>query len=102
MKCNRCSRASHFLIQSEIGEWLYSFSQQLSPLFFNYFYPEKVCTFGQALRKARMDAGLRAKDLAEMLGVTECTVYNWEVRGVEPSTWNQQKLTEILKDHLRQ
>ena len=82
-----------------MGEWLYAFSQQLSPLFFNYFYPEKVCTFGQALRKARMDAGLRAKDLAELLGVTECTVYNWEVRGIRPSKENQARLEVILADN---
>jgi DNA-binding transcriptional regulator YiaG len=96
------SHASHFLIQSEIGEWIYFLSQHLSPLFFNYFYPEETSTFGQGLRKARMDAGLRAKDLAEMLGVTECTVYNWEVRGIRPSKENQARLEVILEDHLRE
>jgi predicted transcriptional regulator len=71
-------------------------------MFFNYLYPEEPRTFGETLRKARMDAGFIAKELAEALGVTECTVYNWETRGMRPSTWSQQKLIEILKDHLRQ
>jgi len=31
-----------------------------------------------------MDAGLQIKELAGILGVTEDTVINWEVRGMRP------------------
>ena len=85
MKCNRCSRALHFLILSEMKESLYSFSRQISPFYFKSFYPEKRRTFGAMLRKARMDIRLTAKELSRMLGVTEDTIYNWEVRQVRPS-----------------
>jgi transcriptional regulator with XRE-family HTH domain len=39
-------------------------------------YPENPVSFGERLRKARMDAGLQIKELAEMIGVTEDTVIN--------------------------
>ena len=47
-------------------------------------YPENPKTFGEHLRKARIDAGLLIKDLAKKLGVTEDTVINWELRGMMP------------------
>jgi len=31
-----------------------------------------------------MDLKLFQKDVADMIGVSECTVYNWENRGIEP------------------
>ena len=31
-----------------------------------------------------MDAGLQIKELAEMIGVTQDTVINWELRGMKP------------------
>jgi transcriptional regulator with XRE-family HTH domain len=39
-------------------------------------------TFGERLRKARTDAGLKIKGLAILIGVTENTVINWELRGM--------------------
>ena len=41
-------------------------------------YPENPQTFGEYLRKYRMDKGLLIKDLAKIIGVTENTVLNWE------------------------
>ena len=41
-------------------------------------YPKKPHTFGEHLRKYRMDKGLLAKDVAKIIGVTENTVLNWE------------------------
>ena len=43
---------------------------------FNDNYPINPKTFGERLRKARMDAGLQIKELAAMVGVTEDTVIN--------------------------
>jgi len=37
------------------------------------------------LRKARFLAGYKIKEIAEMLGVTRVTVYNWEEGHTEPS-----------------
>jgi DNA-binding transcriptional regulator YiaG len=31
-----------------------------------------------------MDAGMQAKELAGLLGVTPDTVINWEIRGIKP------------------
>ena len=31
-----------------------------------------------------MDAGLKIKELAALVGVTEDTVINWEIRGMRP------------------
>ena len=97
MKCIKCSRALHFLEQSQMGELLYLFSQQISPLSFSYHYPTETRTFGEKLRKTRVNAGLTAKQLAEIIEVTESTVYNWEVRGVQPSGDNLERLKEIIR-----
>ena len=47
-------------------------------------YPVNPKTFGERLRKARMDAGLQIKELAAMIEVTEDTIINWELRGMKP------------------
>ena len=41
-------------------------------------------SFGERLRKARIDTGLNMKELADLIGVTEDTVINWEIRGRKP------------------
>jgi len=43
---------------------------------FNPAYPIEPQSFGQALRKARIDAGLQIKELANDIGVDEMTVIN--------------------------
>ena len=35
-------------------------------------------TFGQSIRKARLEKGMRQKDLAKLVGVDEMTIVNWE------------------------
>jgi transcriptional regulator with XRE-family HTH domain len=47
-------------------------------------YPSNPKNFGEKLKKARMDAGLQIKELAEIIGVTPNTVINWELRGTKP------------------
>lgn len=47
-------------------------------------YPAEPKTFGERPRKARMDAGLRISELAELVGVTGDTIINWELRGMRP------------------
>ena len=56
-------------------------------------YPENPKTFWEHLRKARIDVGLRIKDLAGMIGITEESAINWEIRGRVP----RPKAREVLK-----
>ncbi len=51
---------------------------------FNDNYPINPGTFGERLRKARMNTGLQIKKLAAMVGMTEDTLINWELRGMMP------------------
>ena len=47
------------------------------------------------LRGARVNAGIMVKEVAERMGVTAQTIYNWE-RGIsEPSIKNLIKLCEM-------
>jgi transcriptional regulator with XRE-family HTH domain len=41
-------------------------------------YPKHLNTFGNYLRKVRLDLGLYQKDLAEMAGFDEMTICSWE------------------------
>jgi DNA-binding transcriptional regulator YiaG len=43
-----------------------------------------------------MDAGLQIKELAGLLGVTEDTVINWEVRGISPLPANLGNIVRLL------
>lgn len=46
-----------------------------------------------------MDAGLQIKELAEMIGVNEGTVINWEIRGMNPSKRYQERLQGFLGEY---
>jgi hypothetical protein len=41
-------------------------------------YPEHPLTIGEHIRKKRMDLGLLQREVAEIIGVTESSVWNWE------------------------
>lgn len=43
-----------------------------------------------------MDAGLMIKELAALVGVTEDTVINWEVRGMKPTSKNIERIDAAL------
>lgn len=62
----------------------YTISRILPMKLFFKKYPENPGNFGERLRKARIDAGLKIKELASILGVTADTVINWELRGRKP------------------
>ena len=59
-------------------------------------YPKNPKTFGETLRKKRMDLGLTMRELAEKAGVSETTVYNWEIRNKKPYRRTEEKLRVIL------
>jgi DNA-binding transcriptional regulator YiaG len=46
-----------------------------------------------------MDAGLKIKELAELIGVTQDTVINWELRGMKP--WRKEvrnKVNQLIEN----
>ena len=49
-------------------------------------YPKKVTTIGDAIRKRRLEFGLRQKDLAKIIGYDK-SVLNWE-KGHKAATTN--------------
>ncbi|MEW6324773.1 MAG: helix-turn-helix transcriptional regulator [Nitrospirota bacterium] len=58
-------------------------------------YPVAPRTLGEHVRKRRLDLGLYQAQVAERIGVTKSTVYNWE-RGREPARQHQAKIIEFL------
>jgi len=60
-------------------------------------YPIKPKTFGEKLRKHRMDLGLFQKDVAKFIGVSTDTITYWEKGRTEPSKKNIVKIKEFLK-----
>jgi len=51
-------------------------------------YPRNPITFGQRLRKKRMDLGLQIGELARLIKVTSDTIMIWELRDVKPTCKN--------------
>jgi len=68
----------------------------MSKSLFNPKYPDHPITFGQQLRKARMDAGLQINEFAKATDVNEMTIINWEKDRTKPLPENQQKLRQKL------
>lgn len=64
---------------------------------FNHKYPKNPQTLGEKIRKARMDKGLMVKELAEIIGVTEDTVINWEIGNIKPKGRNLERVEDFIK-----
>lgn len=60
-------------------------------------YPTNPSTFGQCLRKVRMDAGLKIKQLANASGLHEMTIINWEKDRTKPMPENLINFAQILE-----
>ncbi len=45
-----------------------------------------------------MDAGMKIKDLAEKLGVTQDSVINWEIRSMKPRGKNLEKVLGVFAE----
>lgn len=92
--CN-LEHAEHLL---EKPEPFYTFTRKVNlKLLANPSYPTEPETFGQKLRKKRMDLGLQLKELAQFFGVTEDTVINWELRGRRSRGKNSKKVEDFLQ-----
>ena len=48
-------------------------------------YPRHLRALGDHLRNGRLDLGLPQRDVAEQVGVTEASVYNWENNRSSPT-----------------
>ena len=48
-------------------------------------YPRTLRTFGDHLRQRRLELGLLQREVAERLGVSHCTVTNWELNRTSPA-----------------
>jgi transcriptional regulator with XRE-family HTH domain len=59
-------------------------------------YPKNPQTLGERIRKARMDKGLYAKELAKLVGVDECTLINWEKDRNMPQYKDVRNLQDAL------
>jgi ribosome-binding protein aMBF1 (putative translation factor) len=84
-----------FSINSE-GRLIYTMEIVINRLEFNPKYPKNPRNFGEILRKRRMDLGLTMKNIAEKTGVSETTVYYWEIRNKKPYRKTEEKLKAIL------
>jgi transcriptional regulator with XRE-family HTH domain len=58
-------------------------------------YPERPSTVGEHIRKKRMDLGLLQREVAEIIGVTVSSIYNWE-HGVEPELQYNPSIIKFL------
>jgi len=88
------NHAEHFLEKSRVT---YSISELVNlQLLADPSYPRNPTTFGQELRKKRMDLGLQIKELARLVHVTCDTIINWELRHVKPSIQNLERLHNFL------
>lgn len=54
-------------------------------------------TFGQNLRRARIEAGLKSKELAAIVGATAPEISRWELRGVIPHAEMIAKLAAAVR-----
>ncbi len=58
--------------------------------------PESLRSIGCHIRAARIKRGLMQKELAELLGVTKFTIWNWEAKRSSPPTHQCAKVIEFL------
>ena len=104
-RTKQASPAGHLLEKSSLAGGVfvqgpspaYLLSKPLNWLDFSASYPKNPKTFGDYIRKWRLEQGLFQKELAKMLGVAETTVVNWEKERTKPIV---NKL-RIIKEKLR-
>jgi len=68
----------------------------MSRFVFDHTYPQHPSSLGEYLRKARMDAGLQIKELAQIAGLSEMTIVNWEQGRTRPREDKLARLTTTL------
>jgi DNA-binding XRE family transcriptional regulator len=61
-------------------------------------YPAVLNTYGDRLRKKRIDLGLLQKEIAVKIGVSATTIYNWENNRVSPAKWFISRIIKFLRE----
>ena len=59
-------------------------------------YPTDLRTIGDHIRKPRLDLGLLQKDVAAIIGVSVCTITNWEKGNTEPMRAHRRPIADFL------
>jgi transcriptional regulator with XRE-family HTH domain len=75
---------------------VYTFEIEIDLLALDPKYPKDPRTFGQRIRKARMDERMMVKELAERIGVVPETVINWEKRNLKPTRRHLERIQAVL------
>lgn len=78
---------------------IYTLELEINLFDFNPCYPKNPQTLGEKLRKARMDNGMTLKEAAALLGVSDTSVLNWEIRGKMPESGRMEKINEFITDY---
>lgn len=58
--------------------------------------PTVLNTIGDHIKKRRLELGLYQRQVAELIGVDECTVTNWERKRTTPALRYMPKIIEFL------
>ena len=64
-------------------------------------YPKEVKTIGDAIRKRRLDLGLKQRDAAMIIGCNQMSVLNWEKGYNRPSLNKMPGIKAFLDDGAR-
>ena len=64
---------------------------------FDRRYPLETLTFGQRLRKLRMDAGIQIRELARAASLHEMTIINWEQGRSRPSRRSWERVRRVME-----
>jgi len=67
------------------------------PKIFPKGYPVNPQTIGEKIRKKRMDLGLFQKEVAEIIGVNEQTINNWETGKFSPAKRFKKRIERFLE-----
>ena len=63
-------------------------------------YPVNPKTIGEHMRKKRMDSRLMQSEVANIIGVSEESIWNWEHGRTKPSKKNLGIINEFVKDYI--
>ncbi len=66
------------------------------PLVFPDGYPVNPKTIGEHIRKKRMDCRLMQSDVANIIGVSEESIWNWENGVTMPRKKNLKRINEFV------
>jgi ribosome-binding protein aMBF1 (putative translation factor) len=75
---------------------IYTFEVEIDLLKLDPKYPKNPTTFGQQIRKARMDRRMMVKELAERVSVVPETVINGEKRNLKPTRKHVERIRAVI------